>query len=190
VKPAAIILSAGESRRMGRPKAHLPFRGGTFLSVLADTLGEFCAPVVAVFGAPGVIDCAPGNVMPVENPRYREGMLTSLQAGLRVVPGARRIMFALVDHPAIRRDTVSRLLQSTAEITIPRHDGKRGHPVIVSAAIAKEFLDEPGTEEVRIVINRHASRIDYVEVDDPAIYDDVDNPERYQALMDREGERV
>jgi molybdopterin-guanine dinucleotide biosynthesis protein A len=41
VKTAAIILSAGESRRMGRPKAHLPFRDWTFLSVLADTLGEF-----------------------------------------------------------------------------------------------------------------------------------------------------
>ena len=175
---------------MGRPKAHLPFRGGTFLSVLADTLREFCSPVVAVFGAPGVIDRAPGNVVPVENPRYREGMLTSLQAGLRIVPGAWRVLFTLVDHPAVRSDTVSRLLQSTAEITIPRHDGKRGHPVIVSAAIAKEFLNEPGTEEVRIVINRHASLIDYVEVDDPAIYDDVDNPERYQALMDREAERV
>jgi molybdenum cofactor cytidylyltransferase len=85
---------------------------------------------------------------------------------------------------------VSRLLQSTAEITIPRHNGKRGHPVIVSAAIAREFLDEPGTAEVRIVINRHASLIDYVEVEDPAIYDDVDNPELYQALMDREAQRV
>jgi molybdenum cofactor cytidylyltransferase len=190
VKTAAIILSAGESRRMGRPKAHLPFRDGTFLSVLADTLGEFCSPVVAVFGAPGVIDRAPENVMPVENPRYREGMLTSLQAGLRVVPGGCRILFTLVDHPAISPDTVSRLLQSTAEITIPRHNGKRGHPVIVSAAIAREFLDEPGTAEVRIVINRHASLIDYVEVEDPAIYDDVDNPELYQALMDREAQRV
>jgi molybdenum cofactor cytidylyltransferase len=190
VKPAAIILSAGESRRMGRPKAHLPFREGTFLSVLADTLGQFCTPVVAVFGASGVIDRAPGNVVPVENPRYREGMLTSLQAGLRAVPGAERILFTLVDHPAIRPDTLSRLLQSTAEITIPRYKGKRGHPVIVSADVVREFLDEPGTAEVRVVINRHINLIDYVEVEDPAICDDVDDPALYQALMDREAQRV
>ena len=48
---AAIILAAGESRRMGSPKALLPFRGGTFLSVVADTLGTHCSPVVGVFGA-------------------------------------------------------------------------------------------------------------------------------------------
>ena len=45
-----IILAAGESRRMGRPKALLPFRGGTFISVLAGNPGQFCSPVYAVFG--------------------------------------------------------------------------------------------------------------------------------------------
>ena len=91
---AAIILAAGESRRMGRPKALLPFRGGTFLSVLAETLGSCCSPVVAVFGFDGekvkraALD---GNekshtVFTVVNPDYRLGMLTSLQAGLRACP--------------------------------------------------------------------------------------------------------
>ncbi len=182
----AIILSAGESRRMGRPKALLPLRDGTFLSVLAETLAKFCNPVLAVFGAPGVMEQAPGNVTPVANPRYQEGMLTSLQAGLRALPPVERVLFTLVDHPAIRPETVARLLQSNALIAIPRCAGKRGHPVVVSAAIAAEFLREPAEAEVRAVINRYGPVIDYVEVDDPAIHDDVDDPALYAALLTRE----
>ena len=175
---------------MGQPKALLALRGGTFLSVLAGTLGQYCHPVLAVFGAPGVMEKAPGNVIPVANPRYREGMLTSLQAGLRALPeaepGPRRVLFTLVDHPAIQPATVARLLESTASIAIPRYAGKRGHPVVISAAIAAEFLREAPEAEVRTVINRHADRIEYVEVDDPAIHDDVDDPALYAALLARE----
>ncbi|HXJ44917.1 MAG TPA: NTP transferase domain-containing protein, partial [Bryobacteraceae bacterium] len=82
---AAIILSAGESRRMGRAKALLPFRGGTFLSVLAETLGRFADPVIAVFGFDGerVAALAPPGVVATINHNYRDGMLTSLQTGLR-----------------------------------------------------------------------------------------------------------
>ena len=173
---------------MGRPKALLALRGGTFLSVLAGTLGQYCHPVLAVFGAPGVMEKAPGNVIPVANPRYQEGMLTSLQAGLRALsePGPGRVLFTLVDHPAIQPATVVRLLESTAPIAIPRYAGKRGHPVVISAAIAAEFLREGPEAEVRTVINRHADRIEYVEVDDPAIHDDVDDPALYAALLARE----
>ena len=183
---AAIILSAGESRRMGRPKALLPLRDGTFLSVLAGTLEQFCHPVLAVFGAPGVLEQAPGNVIPVANPRYQEGMLTSLQAGLRALPVVGRVLFTLVDHPAIHPATVAHLLDSTAPIAIPRYQGRRGHPVVISADIAAQFLREPPEAEVRAVINRHADLIEYVEVDDPAIHDDVDDPARYAALLARE----
>jgi CTP:molybdopterin cytidylyltransferase MocA len=175
---------------MGQPKAHLPFRGGTFLSVLGETLGQFCSPVIAVFGAPGVMQFAPANVTAVDNPRYRRGMMTSLQAGLRMalrtIPAADRVLFTLVDHPAIRPETVQLVLESGAPIAIPRRHGKRGHPVAVSAAIAREFLQEPDVAEVRAVINRHADSIEYIEVDDPAIHDDVDNPQLYQALLERE----
>jgi molybdenum cofactor cytidylyltransferase len=131
----------------------------------------------------------PGNMTAVENPRYQEGMLTSLQAGLRAIPASDRVLFTLVDHPAIRPETVRAVLQSEAPIAIPRYRGKRGHPVVVSAAIAREFLQEPGTAEVRGVINRHADGIEYVEVDDAAIHDDVDNPELYKALLEREAVR-
>jgi molybdenum cofactor cytidylyltransferase len=189
VTAAGIILTAGESRRMGRPKAYLPFRGGTFLSNIADTFARRCSPVIAVFGfdAARLASLAPTSVTPVMNPDYQLGMLTSLQAGLRAVPAAcDTVLFTLVDHPAIAPATVDRVLESDAAIAIPRHRGKRGHPVLVRRCIFEEFLAEPLSAKVRDVIDRHAAEIEYVEVDDPGISDDIDDPGLYENLLARE----
>jgi len=189
VRAAAVILAAGESRRMGRPKAFLPFRGGTFLSNIADALGRRCSPVIAVFGfdAKKLMGLAPAGVLPVENCDYEMGMLTSLQAGLRAVPEAcDAVVFTLVDHPVISAATLDRLFDSHAEIAIPRFNDKRGHPVLVRRRIFEEFLAEPVTAKVRDVIDRHAAEIDYIEVEDPGISDDIDNPELYRSLLARE----
>ncbi len=192
-KAAAIILAAGESRRMGRPKAYLPFRGGTFLSGIAETLGRRCHPVVAVFGfdAERLKQSAPQTVIPIENPQYQQGMLTSLQAGLRALPEAcDPVLFTLVDHPAVSSATVDAVLESKAPIAIPRFQNKRGHPVLIRAEIAAEFLREPATSKVRDVIDRHAHEIEYIEVADPGIWDDIDDPALYEKLLAREATRV
>jgi molybdenum cofactor cytidylyltransferase len=190
VNPAAIILAAGESRRMGRPKAFLPFRGGTFLSNIATTLGQRCSPVIAVFGfdaARSIQTARPLGLRAVENPDYPLGMLTSLQAGLRVVPNeADAVFFTLVDHPAISLSTVDALMRSDATIAIPRFENTRGHPVLIRRAIFEEFLEEPPTSKVRDVIDRHAAEIAYIEVGDPGISDDVDDPALYEKLLARE----
>lgn len=188
-KTAAIVLCAGESRRMGTPKAYLPFRGGTFLSVIAETLGAFAAPVIAVFGcdAPRLAAMAPEGVLPVVNPDYELGMLTSLQAGLRALPaGCGRVLFTLVDHPAVKRETVAMLLRSESAIAIPRCRGKRGHPVLAQRGIFGEFLAEPLSAKVRDVIDRHAAEIEYIEVEDPGVCDDIDDPLLYESLLARE----
>jgi molybdenum cofactor cytidylyltransferase len=189
VKIAAIILAAGESRRMGRAKALLPFRGGTFLSVLFDTLAPYCSPVVAVFGFNGetVAAGAPEGMVTAINRDYRLGMLTSLKTGLRALRDpVDRVLFTLVDHPAISCATVEKLIAVDADITIPRIAGKRGHPVLVSKAIAREFLAEPAASKVRDVIDRNIGAIRYIDVEDPGICDDVDNPALYEALLARE----
>jgi molybdenum cofactor cytidylyltransferase len=190
VNPAAIILAAGESRRMGRPKAFLPFRGGTFLSSIAATLNRRCSPVIAVFGfdAARLIPMAgPLGIRAIENPDYALGMLTSLQTGLRAVPReCDSVFFTLVDHPAVSLSTVDALMQSGAVIAIPRFENQRGHPVLIRREIFPQFLTEPPASKVRDVIDRHASAIAYVEVSDPAISDDVDDPARYEKLLARE----
>jgi molybdenum cofactor cytidylyltransferase len=175
---------------MGRPKALLPFRQGTFLSTLAETLSEFCTPVVAVFGfeAQSLQSSAPPGVIPVINAGYKAGMLTSLQCGLRALDLAAidRVLFTPVDHPAISPDTIVSLLKSDAPVAIPRYGGRRGHPVIVSSVIAREFLDEPATAKIRYLIDRHSAEIGYIDVPDAAIDDDIDDPGLYRSLLERE----
>lgn len=193
MKAAAIILAAGESSRMGRAKAYLPFRSGTFLSNIAGTLGQYCSPVIAVFGfeAARLMALAPAGVTAVANPNYEQGMLTSLQTGLRLVPKeCDAAMFTLVDHPAISAETVESLAAcDDALIAIPRFAGKRGHPVRIRRAIMAEFLAEPVSSKVRDVIDRHASEIAYIDVDDPGISDDIDDPALYESLLAREALR-
>lgn len=178
---------------MGQPKALLPFRGGTFVSVLASTLGEVCGPVYAVFGhdAERLVSLAPRSAIAVTNPDYQKGMLTSLQAGLRamqVMP--ERVLFTLVDHPAIAPDTVRTLLYSDAAIAIPKFEGRRGHPVVIRREIAKEILAEPVDSKLNAVMDRHEHEIQYIDVNDPAVRDDIDDPQRYQELLDREAASV
>lgn len=189
----AIILAAGESRRMGQPKALLPYRGGTFVSILAETLAVYCQPVCAVFGfdAGRLMALAPPTVLAVENPNYRQGMLTSLQAGLRALPEIHeRILFTLVDHPALESATISTLLETTAAVVIPRYAGKRGHPVIINRKIAREILAEPVTSKLNSVMDRHAAEITYIDVSDSGVRDDIDDPQLYRDLLEREGVRV
>lgn len=191
---AGIILAAGESRRMGRPKAFLPFRRGTFLSTLAETFSTICDPVLAVFGfdAENSARRAPLGVTPVINRDYREGMLTSLQAGLGALDlkTTERVLFTLVDHPAISLVTIAALLRASAPVVIPRFNGKRGHPVLIQNEIAAEYLLEPATSKVRDTLDRCPERILYVDVDDPGIRDDVDDPALYEALLAREAAQI
>lgn len=175
---------------MGRPKAFLPYRGGTFISGIAGVLGQRCSSVIAVFGhdASRMIEMAgPLGIRAVENPDYRLGMLTSLQAGLRAAPReCDAVLFTLVDHPAISLSTVDQLLQSSAPIAIPRFAGKRGHPVMLRRAICDEFLREPLESKVRDPIDRHASEIEYIETSDSGISVDIDDPALYEQLLARE----
>lgn len=186
---AAIILSGGESKRMGTAKALLPFRDGTFLSHLGETLEMRCMPVIAVFGAnaAALMEACPDGIMPVENPNYEMGMLTSLQTGLWTLPeDADSALFTLIDHPAVSLSTVDALFDSPASIVIPRYQGKRGHPVLIRREIIEEFIHEPVTSKVHDVINRHEAEIAYIDTDDPGVTDDIDDPELYQKLLARE----
>ena len=187
---AGLILAAGESRRMGSPKALLLYQGETFLDRLIGLFLQRCSPVIAVLGAhhdrvrAGMRRAA--QAVLVENPDFRRGQLSSMQCGLRAVPpNAEGVLFTLVDHPAVQPETVAALLAPAAPgpLRIPQSGGRRGHPIWFSMPLVEEFLALPGASTAREVITRHAAEIAYIPVDDPGILADVDDPEAYATLL-------
>jgi molybdenum cofactor cytidylyltransferase len=189
-----LILAAGLSRRMGSPKALLEFQRETFLDRLIGLFAQQCSPVIAVLGAQQETVRAglrrAGEAVLVENPDFRLGQLTSMQCGLRAVPGqADGVLFTLVDHPAVTPATIDALLTvptdsgPAAPLRIPRFEGRRGHPIWISRSLIPEFLALPASSSAKEAIARHASGINYIDVDDPGILADVDDPPAYARLL-------
>lgn len=189
---AGIILAAGASSRMGRPKALLDFHGETFLARLVRVMRQECDPVLVVLGsgAGEIRSNAPPGATFAENPDPERGQLSSLQTALAVLPAAAEgFLFTPVDCPAVKPSTVARLARAAAErdpatvLVIPRCGGRRGHPVFAARALAQEFLALPPTAQARDVVHRHVPHTRYLEVDDPGILSDIDDPESYRRLL-------
>lgn len=191
MKPAGIILSAGESRRMGSPKALLDCGGQTFLDRLILLFSAFCVPVVIVLGheaetiRAGLRHSEKARI--VVNSDYPLGQLTSMQRGLEAVPPAcSGALFTLVDHPAVRAETIRRILDTaSSSLVIPRYEGRRGHPIWIGRALFADFLSLPADSQARTVIQRHEAGIGYIDVNDPGILDDIDDPAAYRRLRER-----
>ncbi len=188
-KPAGIILSAGESRRMGRDKALLEYRRTTFLGRIIAVLEPRVEPLVVVLGhhAEAIRQAVPSGPSVVVNTNYQAGMLTSLQTGIRELPpDTEAALFTLVDHPAVAEETVELLIGEGAKarplIAIPRHGGRRGHPVIVKRQVLDEILALGPESSAKDVIRSHRDRTLFVDVDDAGVLCDIDLPEQYERL--------
>lgn len=184
---AGLILAAGESRRMGSPKPLLPFRGATFLNHLIALFSPHCSPVVVVLGARAdeVRSSARNDARYVVNPDYRIGMTSSMLCGLRAIPAeAAGILFTLVDHPAVSAKTLSTLVAEPRPlIRIPRFAGERGHPVWISRALFPELLAVPPDGAARDVIRAHRAETEFLDVEDPGVVADIDDPQAYRELV-------
>jgi molybdenum cofactor cytidylyltransferase len=158
---AAVILSGGASRRMGAPKALLPYRGGTFLEHLLSVTDH---PQIGwrrvVLGADAQT-IAEGVELPVEevviNKNWEAGQLSSIQSGLRSLPaGTDGMLLCLIDHPLISRELVGELMErfylSGKAIVLPIYKGRRGHPVIFASRLYGELLSAPLETGARAVV--------------------------------------
>ena len=184
---AGLILAAGESRRMGFPKALLRYREQTFLDRLAGLFAVRCSPVIVVLGAEAERIRAGGHSAAtfIVNPDWARGQTTSMQCGLGAVPPhADGVLFTLVDHPAIAPATIDALLVEpcAALVRVPRYHGRRGHPIWFSRELIPEFLALSETGAARDVVRGHAAQTQVLDVDDPGILADIDDPEAYRGL--------
>ncbi len=191
MKFGAVILAAGESSRMGSPKALLRWNGETFLDRLIALFATVASPVVVVLGF-RADEVRRGLARGSEaafaiNPDPARGMLSSLQTGLAALPeGLDGFLFTTVDSPAVAPLTVKRLtgaIEAGAALAIPRWQGRNGHPVACAAGLAAEFLALDPGHSPKEVVRRHESETERVEVDDPGAIADIDTPEDYEDLL-------
>jgi CTP:molybdopterin cytidylyltransferase MocA len=187
----AIVLAAGASSRMGRPKALLPLDGGaTFVERIHRTLLDAGLAPIVVVARPeleaAVRTLLPPTALVAVNESPERGQLSSLLVGLEALGRPAAALVTLVDLPLVRVETVSALIaawaRSGAPLVRPVTLGRRGHPIIVGgpviAALAKA---DPHTGAKPIVHAFAAEALD-VAVDDPGTLDDVDTPQDYARL--------
>ena len=186
---AAILLAAGESKRMGAPKALLEWGGGKLIEYqIAELKAAGVDDVVVVIG-----HCAHEVMMYVEksgarsvfNERYAEGRASSLRVGAAAVDDSAETIVVLgVDQPR-PRELTARLLREHAEhgatITVPTFEGHRGHPPVLSGSLLPE-LREVREESlgIRAVLERHTSDVWEVPFDSDAVLLDVNDPQAYE----------
>jgi len=171
---------------MGFPKALLRYRDETFLDRLVGLFAARCAPVIVVLGADAAriraLVTRPATF--VQNPDYARGMTTSLKCGLRALPpDAEGVLFTLVDHPAVAEATLDALLAAPRPaLRVPRYQGRRGHPVWFARDLAAEFLALAEDGTARDVVRAHAAATEFLDLPDPGIVADIDDPEAYRTL--------
>ncbi|MFZ2061476.1 MAG: nucleotidyltransferase family protein [Candidatus Binatus sp.] len=180
-----ILLAAGESRRMSYPKPLLKIDGQTFIERIAQSMLTVVPRLVIVLGAHSdrarAVIPRDQRIVIVENPKYSRGQLSSLKVGLSAIqPDSTAALVHLGDHPMVRAETFRTLVDSYNQtgqpIAIARYEGHRGHPVIFDRAIFAELQSAPEEEGARHVVNADASRVVYVDMDDPGINLDLDTP--------------
>jgi molybdenum cofactor cytidylyltransferase len=188
---AAIILSAGASSRMGRPKALLPYREGTFLEHLVQVTRHpriGLTRVVLGAGAEEIRTIAkldPSVV--VLNSNWEQGQLSSIREGIRSLEEIETdgIVLCPVDHPLVSARLVDELIDhfygnasaNAKSIVLPTYQGRRGHPVIFSSALYGELLAAPTEQGARAVVWAHAGDVLEVPTDEEGIVLNINDPD-------------
>jgi molybdenum cofactor cytidylyltransferase len=189
---AAILLAAGESRRMGVPKSLLDWAGETLIEYQVHQLREAGVDhVIAVLGhgAEEVLPLAErAGATAIINARYAEGRASSLRAGAAAVPpGTAEIAVLNVDQPrpaSVTSRLLAEHLASGAPITLPTCGGKRGHPAFLCGSLLPELCAvDDATEGLRAVIHRHAADVREVAFDTPIVLLDINTREDYARAL-------
>jgi molybdenum cofactor cytidylyltransferase len=192
----ALVLAAGRSTRMGRPKATLPIDDrDTFLSRIVRTLVEAGVDdVVIVLGheATAIAEAFAASGLPARltvNRDYDRGQLSSLQVGLALVdrPGVSAVLVTLVDVPLVSADTVRRVLaryrETHAPVVRPIDGARHGHPLLIDRCLFAPLRAADPSLGAKPIVRAHASPAGDVPVADEGAFCDIDTPDEYRRAV-------
>jgi molybdenum cofactor cytidylyltransferase len=190
VSVAGLVLAAGKSRRMGRPKMTLPWGDSTIIGHVVRTLLQAgLSPVIVVTGG-GQADVEAAlkdlPVVIVFNPEFDAGgMISSVHAGLRALGQAvSAALIVLGDQPQIQASVVQALLQeyenTAASLIVPSYAMRRGHPWLVDRPLWPDILALQYPLTLRDFLDERSSQIHYLSVDSASVIQDIDTPEQYE----------
>jgi len=190
-----VVLAAGASERMGRPKALLDFRGRPFAVRILEALEALEVKSRLVVLGPDAARIRPSlathECIIVEIPDLAGGAIGSLRAALAALQATRPsgIVAWPVDLPHVRVTTLERLLEAHrrtgAPAVVPSFAERRGHPVIWDRALFSELATSAAATRhgAQAVLAAHERDLVTVSVDDPAVIDDLNTPEDYERLV-------
>jgi len=192
----ALLLAAGQSRRMGGPNKLLAAIDGTPMvaHVARRLLASRARPIVAVLGNQAdTVDIALGKlpVKRVRNPEFAAGLSTSLKRGIAALPSdLDGVIVCLGDMPLISGRHLERLIAAFnplegRAIIVPTRRGKRGNPVLWSRQFFPEMTGLAGDVGAKHLIGEHAEFVAEVEMDDAAVLVDIDTPEALDAFREK-----
>jgi molybdenum cofactor cytidylyltransferase len=188
----AIVLAAGQSRRMGTQKLLLPFAGSTVIAMIVDQL--LASPVdrtVVVVGRDreAITAALTGRTVSfVMNPAGESEMLDSLRCGLRALPeGCEAVLVVLGDQPGLTSALVDGLVSAFGidgpGLIVATHEGRRGHPLLIPADYFPEVLTRFDDTGLRGLLHAHPEQVREFAVSSLDVLLDMDLPEDYRRAL-------
>lgn len=190
----AVILAAGASTRMGRPKMLLPFGETTIIeTVVSSVTASAVSHTVVVLGYGWTRIYAMLEHLPVEvivNPRPEMGMVSSAQWALaQMNQSSDGVLFVLGDQPLIPTWVHDAVIEAFAYhpegIIVPTYEGRRGHPVLFSARFREEIVNLPIDRGLNTLLREHHDVVHEVPVDTDTILLQIDTPQDYAQMLER-----
>jgi len=190
---AVAILAAGESRRMGTPKALLRYRGKTFLEHLIEVTRHPRVGITQIVLGAGADDIREKLRLDassvVLNENWREGQLSSIQAAIRALPAGKTegLILCPVDQPLISAEIVAQLIarfdSSGKLIVLPTHKGRRGHPAIFRASLYEELLEASAEVGARQVVWAHSQDVEEFPTEEEGVVLNLNDPETLKKVL-------
>jgi molybdenum cofactor cytidylyltransferase len=185
MRVGTIILAAGESKRLGRPKQLAIFEGRTLIERAVDTAAQVTSPVVVVLGAfaEEIRPKIPTSARAVINDQWAAGMASSIQAGLSEIESqVDAVLLMVCDQPFVSEEDLAKIIErAPAGIVAAEYEGTLGVPALFKREYFDRLRQLSGAEGAKKIILENQTRVARVPI--PACAFDIDTTEDYQRLI-------